>query len=122
MVTKLKDNKEYIEYIRKKMSYFFAEWEEDGTTVYEESNNNFGISFKNNLYKIRFVKERGLLELNIYYKNDIIPFGYLLYNSILDKIPSQDSKWRTSLCVELIDFYICFLQKYFIKSKAENVR
>lgn len=116
MVTKLKDNKEYIEYIRNKMKVFSAEWKEDGEPVYEgEPNNNFGISFKSELYKVQFIKDRGLLELRIYYNNEIIPLGYLLYNSILEKIPLQDSKWRTSLCIELIDFYIDFLRKYCVK-------
>lgn len=116
MVNKLKDNKDYIEYIRKKMKDFFPEWKEDENTVYEgQPNNNFGVSFKSDLYKAQFIKDRGLLELNIYYNNEPIPLGYLLYNLILEKIPFQDSKWRTSLCTELIDFYIDFLQKYCIK-------
>ncbi|HEX3009609.1 MAG TPA: hypothetical protein VHO90_18540 [Bacteroidales bacterium] len=104
------------------MAYFFTDWKEDETTVYEgQANNNFGISFKNDSYEVQFIKDRGLLELKIYYKNELVPLGYLLYNSILEKNPSQDSKWRTRLCVELIDFYLYFLQKYFIKSKDENV-
>ncbi len=116
MVTKLEENKDYIEYIRKKMKDVFSEWEEEDNTVYEEQpNNNFAISFKNDLYKVRFIKDRGLLEFSLYYNNERIPLGYLLYNLIIDKIPFQDSKWRLSLCIELIDFYIYFLQKYCIK-------
>lgn len=121
MVNKLKDNKDYIEYIRKKMKDFFTEWKEDENTVYEaQPNNNFGISFKSDLYKVQFIKDRGLLELNIYYNSEPVPLGYLLYNLILEKKSFQDSKWRTSLCTELIDFYIDFLQKYCIKSKVET--
>jgi hypothetical protein len=117
MVTKLSDNKDYIEYIRKRMKDFFPEWKEESGTVYEKQpNNNFIISFKSDLYKVKFLKDRGLLEFYLFYDNTPVPFGYLLYNLIIEKIPFQDSKWRLSLCVELIDFYIFFLQKYYIKN------
>jgi hypothetical protein len=122
MVTKFKDNKEYIVYIRKKMKYFFSDWKECSDTVFEgQPNNNFGISFENDLYKVQFIKDRGLLELNLYYNYELIPFGYLLYNLIFEKIPFQDPKWRTSLCIELIDFYILFLQKYCTKINTEPI-
>ena len=117
IVTKLSENKEYIEYIRKKMKDFFIEWKEEEGSVYEDQpNNNFGISFKSDLYKVRFTKDRELLEFKIYNNNEPIPLGYLLYNLIAEKIPFQDSKWRLSLCIELIDFYIYFLQKYCMKN------
>ena len=122
MVTKFDDNKMYIDYIRKKMKYSFSEWEEDLNTAYEgQPNNNFGISFKSDLYKVQFIKDRELIEFNLYYNDEPVPFGYLLYNLILEKIPFQDLKWRTGLCIELIDFYISFLEKYCTKIKIENI-
>ena len=129
MVTKLKDNREYILYILQKMNVFFEEWEEISNTNNQlEFNNNFQISFigsvkgySESIYKVSFVKDRELLELRLYYNNEIIPFGYLLYNLIIEEIPSQDSKWRTNICEELIDFYISFLQKYCTKINKENL-
>lgn len=129
MVTKLKDNLSYIKYIREKVKENFPDWIEYEEAVYEgQINNNFQISYIGNIqgyidsiYKISFVNDRGILELRIYDKEELVALGYLLYNLILEKIPSQDSNWRTSLCKELIDFYIDFLQKYFIISKVENV-
>jgi hypothetical protein len=129
MVTKLKDNLSYIKYIREKVKESFPDWNELGEAVYEgQINNNFQINFIGNIqgyidsvYKISFVNDRGILELRIYDKEERVALGYLLYNLILEKIPSQDTKWRTSLCIELIDFYIYFLRKYFIKSKIENI-
>lgn len=118
MVTKLENNIKYIDYIRKEMKHYFSDWVEDLNTVYEgQPNNNFGISFKSDLYKVQFVKDRGLLEFKLFYNEEPIPFGYLLYNLIHEKMPNQDSKWRTELCVELIDFYISFLEKYCNKIK-----
>lgn len=113
MVNKLEKNQDYIEYIRSKMKDVFSDWEEEGNAVYEaQPNNNFAISFKNDLYRVRFISDRGLLEFYLYYNHERIPLGYLLYNLIIEKIPSQDSNWRLSLCTELIDFYIYFLQKF----------
>lgn len=129
MVNKLKDNLSYIKYIREKMKEYFPDWKDCEEAVYEDQiNNNFQINYIGNIqgyidsvYKISFINDRGALELRIYNKEKQVDFGYLIYNLISEKIPFQNSKWRTSLCVELIDFYVYFLQKYFTKSKVENV-
>jgi hypothetical protein len=126
MVTKLKDNKEYIEYIRKRMYESIPDCKQSGEPTYEgQMHNNFQYNFQGNFenyidspYKISFVNDRGLLELRIYDKGEQVNLGYLLYNLILENIPYQDSKWRTSLCVELIDFYVDFLKKYCTRIKA----
>lgn len=123
MVTKLKDNSSYIKYIQNKIKESFPDWKEYGEAVYEgQINNNFGISYigkiigySDSIYKVSFVKDRGLLELRVYKGENPIGFGYLIYNSILEYIPDQDPKWRTSLCTELIDYYIKFLNLYFKK-------
>ena len=126
MVTRLKDNLEYIKYIRNNLKESFPEWEEYGETRFtNEVNNNFQISFIANVfgftdstYKVSFVKDRGLLELDIYDKNgSLINLGYLLYNGIIKQIPNQDGKWVLSLCTELIDFYINFLDSFYTKHK-----
>lgn len=125
MVTKLKDNTRYKKYIREKMKEYFPDWKEYENEVFErQPNDNFQITYSGNIqgfidsiYKISFANDRGLLELRIYHNEEQVDFGYLVYNSISEKIPSQDLKWRTSLCVELIDFYIHFLQKYFNKDR-----
>jgi len=112
MVTKLKNNLEYIKYIRKKMNENLPEWNEDTADYEGQPNNNFGISFVKNSYKFQLIKDRGLLEFNLYIKGKGVYIDNL-YNSILEEIPEQNAKWRLSLCVELIDFYIVFLKKYY---------
>lgn len=111
MVTKLKDNISYIRYIRKQMSKSLPEWKEDNVAYEGQPNNNFVISYKKDLYEIKLVKDRGLLELNIYNNEEPIRISTTLYNSILDNIPDQNPSWRLSLCVELIDYYINYLKK-----------
>jgi len=113
MVTKLKDNLQYIVYIRKKIQENFLEWEENSVAYEGQPNNNFGISFKKDLNKIQFIKDRGQLELNLYYQNEFVRLDNDFYNSILEHIPEQDPKWRLSICTELIDFYIDFLKCYY---------
>jgi len=113
MVTKLKDNLTYIMYIRKKMKEKMPEWEEKGVAYEGQINNNFQLDFKYLDNNVSFVKDRGLLELRIYYQNELVLLGYLLYNFILKKIPDQDPRWRLSLCTELIDYYIDFLKCYY---------
>ena len=69
MVTRLKDNLEYIKYIRNNLKESFPEWEEYGEARFtNEVNNNFQISFIANAfgfpdstYKVSFVKDSGLL-------------------------------------------------------------
>lgn len=130
MVNKLKDNISYIKYIREKIKECFPDWKECGDTVYEgQINNNFQIKYIGNIkgfvdsiYTVSFVKEREILELRVEDRNNNpVGLGYLVYNFILEKMPNQDLKWGFPLCTELIDFYIHFLQKYFIKSKVENI-
>lgn len=70
MVTKLEENKDYIEYIRKKMKNVFSEWEEENTVYEEQPNNNFSISFKNDLYRVQFIKDSFLD--NYYYTAETI--------------------------------------------------
>ncbi len=116
MVNKLKGNLGYLNYIRKKMKADFPDWKESGKAAYEnQPNNNFQIDFEYKKNKISFVKDRGLLEIRIYKDNIQVGLGHSMYNSILDYIPDQDPKWRLSLCVELIDYYIDFLKNYFEK-------
>lgn len=124
MVTKLKDNFSYIKYIRNKIMESFPEWKEYGEAVYEDQiNNNFEIIYLSNIrgysdskYKISFIKDRGLLLLRIYDKNNAaIDLGYILYNSVIINIPDQNKKWPLELNIELIDYYINFLKLYFTK-------
>ncbi len=122
MVTKLKDDFEYIKYIKVKIKREFPQWKEYDNLVFEEQiNNNFEISFigyidgySDSNYIISFIKDRGLLELKIYdKKGKLLTLGYLLYNGIIEYIPEQDIKWRLTLCTELIDYYIYFLKRFF---------
>jgi hypothetical protein len=110
MVTKLKNNSEYIIYIRNNMKKELPNWMEVGACYEKQINDNFQIDFENFDNKLSFVKDRGLLEIRIYKGDDTIGFGYLIYNSILFFIPEQDRKWRTTICTELIDYYINFLK------------
>lgn len=124
MVTKLKDNLSYVEYIRKQMKENISQCKEHGESVYEgQTNNNFQIDFVGNIqgyidstYKVSFVKDRGLLELRIYHKDEPVYLGFLLYNGIMEKIPEQDKNWRLTICKELIDYYVAFLKSYFEKN------
>lgn len=116
MVKKLKDNIGYITYIRGEMKKSFPDWHEMDAVYENQPNNNFQISFVKDLNKIHFTKDRGLLELSLFYDNNQIQLGYLIYNSILKSIPEQDSKWRLTLCTELIDYYVTFIKKYFIRN------
>jgi hypothetical protein len=118
MVTKLKDNLEYIKYIRKKIKGKFIGLEECGETAFEDQiHNNFSISFKKEIYRIQFVKDRGLLELRIFRDNSLVDKGRDFYDSILENVPDQDKKWRLSICIELIDYYVVFLTQFL---KKEN--
>ena len=126
MVTKLKDNISYIKYIQKSIKESFPDWKEYGEIVYEgQIHDNFGISYIGNIkgypdsiYKISFVKDRGLLELKIYDKNvNTADLGFLIYNGVSKYVPGQDKKWRLTLCTELIDYYIIFLKSYFEKNE-----
>ena len=117
MVTKLKNNSEYLEYIRNGMKENFSNWKESTASCLGEPNNNFQISFVKELYKIEFIKDKGLLESNIYFNNELIRLGYLRYNEILEKIPIQENRWRLSVCTELIDFYLDFLKSYFFRKE-----
>ncbi|MFN6944821.1 MAG: hypothetical protein ACK4ND_07715 [Cytophagaceae bacterium] len=122
MVTKLKDNLSYIKYIQKKMKERFFEWKQYEEVAQGQINDNFRISYIGNIkgyndsqYRVSFVKDRGLLELKIYYKDEPVHFGFLLFNGIIKNIPDQDPKWRLTLCTELIDYYIDFLISFFFK-------
>lgn len=115
MVKTLKNNLDYIKYIRQRMNEIFPEWEEINVEYKVQANDNFGIYFKKDLYKVQLLKDRGLLECKIYFNEEPIRLGYLLYNSILDYIPEQNPKWRLSICIELIDFYVEFLKRYFFR-------
>lgn len=90
-----------------------AEWQEEDVAYEGQPNNNFVISYRKGLYKIKFVKDRGLLELNIYKNEEPIKISSSLYNSILVNIPDQNPSWRLSLCVELIDYYINYLKNHY---------
>ncbi len=112
MVTKRKDNLSYIKYIRKEMKVNFPEWIESGDAAYDKQiNNNFQVDFEYKKNKISFVKDRGLLEIRVFIDNKQVGLGHSMYDLILNYIPDQDPKWRLSLCVELIDYYIDFLKK-----------
>jgi len=115
MVTKLENNSEYLQYISKAMINKFSEWSESNVSYLIEPNNNFQISFVKDEYNIEFIKDKGLLEFKLYFKNEPIRLGYFHYNEILQKIPEQDKKWRFSICTELIDYYMSFIEKYFIR-------
>lgn len=115
MVTKLKDNFGYIKYIQEEMKKNLPDWQEAGASFEDQINNNFQINFEFLENKVSFVKDRGLLELRIFIRDNPIGLGYLLFNSILDIIPEQDKKWRTAICTELVDYYIHFLKSYFIR-------
>ena len=121
MVTKLKDNHSYINYIRKKMDKNFPEWEENSVAYENQPNNNFGITFKLADSKIQFIKDRGQLELIFNNKYEIINFGNIINISILDKIPEQNPNWLTSICTELIDYYIDSLKLHFEKEDNYNL-
>lgn len=116
MVTKLKDNSGYIKYIRKKMKLSLPTWKEVGVNYENQIHNNFQIDFEFLENRVSFVKDRELLELRMFSGEKPIRLGYLLYNSILDFVPEQDQKWRTTVCVELVDYYINFLKSFYIKN------
>lgn len=93
----------------------FSDWKESTLSYLNEPNNNFQISFVKELYMIEFIKNRGLLECNIYINHELIRLGYLHYNSIFKIIPAQDKAWRLSVCTELIDYYVDFVENYFLR-------
>ncbi len=117
MVVKLKNNLEYVTYIRESVNKQFCSWDELSVKYEGEINNNFQITFTFLDDRISFVKDRECLELVIYNDDNLVPLGYLLYNLVRIYIPSQDEKWRLSICVELIDCYIYFLKLYYTEMK-----
>jgi len=124
MVTRLKDNLSYIEYIRKKVKDKFPEWKEFSVAFEGQPNNNFQINYTGKIegyyesvFKLSFTKDRGLLELRLSYQNNPVFFGHLISNGIIENIPSQNKKWPLGLCVELIDYYIEFLELFFRKKE-----
>jgi len=124
MVKKLKNNHSYIKYIENKIKGKFPEWKQYSEAVYKgQINNNFQIDYIGNIrgytdsvYKISFVKDRDMLELRIYYQSTPVHLGHLISNGIIKNIPDQDKKWLLSICVELIDYYIEFLELFFEKN------
>lgn len=107
------------------MNERFPNWKEYGEAVYEDQiNNNFQIDYIGNIqgysdsvYKVSYVKDRGLLELKMYHKDEPLHLGFLVYNGINKSIPDQDPKWSLTICTELIDYYIEFLKSYFEKNE-----
>lgn len=124
MVKKLKNNHSYIKYIENKIKEKFPEWKQSREAVYNDKiNNNFQIDYIGNIrgytdsvYEISFVKDRDMLELRIYYQSTPVHLGHLISNGIIKNIPDQDKKWLLSICVELIDYYIEFLELFFEKN------
>ena len=129
MVKNLKNNHSYIKYIENKIKKKFPEWKQYSDAVYEgQINNNFRIDYIGNIrgytdsvYEISFVKDRGLLELRIYHQSAPVHLGHLISNGIIQNIPDQDKKWILSICVELIDYYIEFLELFFEKREVLKV-
>ena len=121
MVTKLKDRRSYIKYIRKMIKEVFPAWEETESAYEELPNNRFYINFKYLNNKIIFVSERADLFLDIYDFDNLINKGDNFYDLILENIPGQDSRWRLSLCTELIDYYIEYLKVYFKNKDNDNL-
>jgi hypothetical protein len=111
MVTRLENNFEYIVYIREKMKENLPEWKENSNAYEGQPNSNFFITFQKNEYRVSFTKDRGCLEVSIYYNDELVRFRFAdnPYNFILKYIPEQDPNWQTSLCTELIDYYIDYL-------------
>ena len=106
MVKKLKDNIGYITYIRGEMKKSFPDWHEMDAVYENQPNNNFQISFVKDLNKIHFTKDRGLLELSLYYDNNQIQLGYLIYNSI--NILSEIRKYQISrICDPMVRARAC---------------
>ena len=111
MVTKLENNKEYIDYIRNRMEEELPYWEEKGLRYKNQINNNFQIDFMWKNKELSFIKDRGLLHVNEYGANNRSCIGNLIYDSILEYIPFQNPRWRLSICTELIDYYIDFIKR-----------
>jgi len=109
MVTTLKNNIEYIQCIRNKIKDKFPMWNELKVIYEGQPNNNFIISFNYELYTIDFIKDRGDLELNIYYDSKLID----LHESVYLPLSKSGIKWPLTICIEIIDYYIDFLKDFF---------
>ncbi len=96
------------------MTEFLPDWTEDKAAYEGQPNNNFGISFKKDDFKIQFIKDRSLLEISIFEKDESVKLNDL-FSRIIEFIPDQDSQWRLAICVELIDYYMEFLRKRYSK-------
>ncbi len=94
------------------MNENLPEWREDDAGYEGLPNNSFQIDFKLLDNKAQFIYDRGDLFMNIYNLDGLINKGEGFYNSIIEHIPSQDPKWRLTLCTELIDYYIDFLKNW----------
>lgn len=124
MVTKLKNNEEYITYIQNQMTLFFPENELVFCAYHNQINNNFQIGYVLGGISIIFTKDRGLMELDIT-KNGRYPKNYRwedLYNKgeILKFIPGQSTKFLTICCVEIIDYYFYYLKENIDKFEFEE--
>ena len=121
MVTKFKVNgKErnelYVDYIKEQVNTNFPLWEEEYCVYNDKCNCNFGVGYKCNDVEIAFVKDRGCLELRIT-KDDVSPTNFSwendIHQGIINYIPNINSEWYCTICKEVIDFYINFLQERF---------
>jgi hypothetical protein len=116
MVTRLKNNFEYIKYIRRKIKDAFPLWKEFLCEYEELPNCAFEIAYKYNSIDIEFIKHKSDFELRIY-KNNTYPSNFSwendIHKRIVDSIPDMDREWYCTPCVELVDFYINFLKERF---------
>ena len=114
MVTRLKNNFEYIRLIRERINKTFPSWKEFLCEYEGLPNGAFGIAYKYNTIDIEFIKHKSDFELRIY-KNNKYPSNFSwekdIHKGIIDSIPDMDPEWYCTPCVELVDFYINFLKE-----------
>lgn len=103
-MVKLKNNIEYIEYIKNKMLSIF-----NNITILdyytEQTDGRFGIYFLYDTNKILISSSRGYLGLDIYSKENLIEVNRL-----------DENINNLFLSVDSIDYYIDFLRLYFEQS------
>ena len=105
-MVKLRTNKEYATCIQEKLLSKFNDIKVLGVYIDNLPNNNFVIEFQYNDDIISFIKDRGYLGLDLKHNCQ-----YVNFRDIDEKINNL------ILSVDSIDYYVIFLEKYYMLRK-----
>jgi hypothetical protein len=110
-MVRLKNNEEYIGYIRMKMHSTIRDMVEIDTVYEGEPNNNFQIDFYHLDDRISIIKDRGYLGLEIKRNSKNIEINFL-----------DERINNMYLSVESIDYYIDFLKRFYEDKEKNSTR